>query len=77
MIMLGISSMIGILIIQGLVQGTSLAAGAEFVDTVVAMKPYWLIRTITGITMDVGIALVGINLYWSSRKAAFAGEAAR
>jgi cytochrome c oxidase cbb3-type subunit 1 len=77
MIMLGISSMIGILIIQGLAQGTSLAAGAEFVDSVVAMKPYWFIRTITGITMDVGIALVGINLYWSSRKAAAAEEAAR
>jgi cytochrome c oxidase cbb3-type subunit 1 len=51
-------------------------AGAEFVDSVAAMKPYWFIRTITGITMDIGIALVGVNLYRSARKAP-AREAAR
>jgi cytochrome c oxidase cbb3-type subunit 1 len=70
MIMLGISAMITILILQGLIQGTELMAGAEFVDSVVTMKPYWFIRTITGITMDIGISLVGINLYLSSRKPA-------
>lgn len=70
MIMLGISSMITILILQGLIQGTELMAGSEFVDSLVTMRPYWFIRTITGVTMDVGIALVGINLYLSSRKAA-------
>jgi len=42
-------------------------AGSEFVDSLATMKPYWFIRTFTGITMDVGIALVGINLYLSSR----------
>jgi cytochrome c oxidase cbb3-type subunit 1 len=73
MIMLGISSMIAILILQGLIQGTELMAGAEFVDSIVTMKPYWFIRTVTGVTMDIGIALVGINLYTSSRK--YAGEA--
>ncbi len=70
MIMLGISAMITILILQGLIQGTELMAGAEFVESVVTMKPYWFIRTITGITMDIGISLVGINLYLSSRKPA-------
>jgi cytochrome c oxidase cbb3-type subunit 1 len=70
LIMLGISSMITILIVQGLIQGTELMAGSEFVDSVVTMKPYWFIRTLTGITMDIGIALVGINLYSSSRKSA-------
>ncbi len=67
MIMGGISSMIFILIVQGLIQGTELMAGSEFVDSLVTMKPYWFIRTFTGITMDVGIGLVGINLYVSSR----------
>src|SRR3972149_307 len=67
MIMGGISAMIFILIIQGLIQGTELMAGSEFVDSIVTMKPYWFIRTFTGITMDVGIALVGINLYVTSR----------
>jgi len=70
MIMLGISAMITILILQGLIQGTELMAGTEFVDSIVTMKPYWFIRTLTGITMDIGIALVGINLYRSSRKPA-------
>jgi cytochrome c oxidase cbb3-type subunit 1 len=64
----GISTMIFILITQGLIQGTALMAGAEFVDSVVAMKPYWFIRTLVGLTMDVGIALVGINLLLSSRR---------
>ena len=67
MIMGGISAMIFILIIQGLIQGTELMAGSEFVDSIVTMKPYWFIRTFTGITMDVGIALVGLNLYLTSR----------
>lgn len=65
MIMLGISTMIAVLILQGLIQGTELVAGAEFVDSVVTMKPYWMIRTFTGITMDIGVALVGLNLYYS------------
>ncbi|MDA8125109.1 MAG: cbb3-type cytochrome c oxidase subunit I [Deltaproteobacteria bacterium] len=68
MIMGGIVSMIAILVLQGLIQGTSLMAGAEFVDSLVAMKPYWFLRTLVGTTMDVGIALIGINLYWASRR---------
>ncbi len=32
------------------------------------MKPYWFIRTLAGLTMDVGIALVGINLYLSAKQ---------
>jgi len=76
LIMAGISSMIFILIVQGLIQGTALMAGAEFVDSIQSMKPYWLIRTFTGIAMDVGVALVGINLFLSARKALRAGEGA-
>ncbi len=68
MIMGGISAMIFILITQGLIQGTSLMAGAEFVNSVVTMKPYWFLRTLAGAAMDVGIALVGINLYLSGRR---------
>jgi cytochrome c oxidase cbb3-type subunit 1 len=70
MIMLGISAMIFILTVQGLIQGTGLMEGAEFVDSVVSMKPYWFLRTLSGITMDVGIALVGINLLFGRRAAA-------
>jgi len=69
MIMLGISGMVFILTLQGLIQGTGLMEGTEFVDSIVSMKPYWFLRTLTGITMDVGIALVGINLLMGQRTA--------
>ncbi len=69
---MGISSMFTVLVIQGLIQGTELAAGAEFVDSIVSMKTYWFIRTFTGITMDIGISLVAINLFFS--KAARQGQ---
>ncbi|MGE5790672.1 MAG: cbb3-type cytochrome c oxidase subunit I [Syntrophaceae bacterium] len=69
LIMGGISTMIFILTVQGLIQGTTLMAGAEFVDSIQTMKPYWMIRTATGVAMDVGIALVGINLLLSARRA--------
>lgn len=68
MIMSGITGMVIVLSIQGLVQGTELITGAEFIDSLVTMKPYWLLRTITGITMDIGIALVAINLLRYGKK---------
>lgn len=67
MIMTGITGMVIVLTIQGLVQGTELMAGADFVDSLIHMKPYWFIRSITGITMDIGIALIAINLLKSKR----------
>lgn len=62
LIIVGITTMGLGLIIQGLVQGTMLEGGAFFVDSMAAMKPYWLIRTFAGVSMDVGVALVAINL---------------
>ena len=50
------------LITQGLIQGNMLMTGSVFVDSVAAMKPYWLVRTFAGTSMDVGVAMVGINL---------------
>jgi cbb3-type cytochrome c oxidase subunit I len=63
----GFSTMAGVLTIQGLMQGTMLQVGADFVDTVVAMKPYWFTRTLAGITMDIGAALGMWNLYKTMR----------
>jgi cytochrome c oxidase cbb3-type subunit 1 len=40
-----------------------LQAGTDFVDSMAAMKPYWLIRTGAGIAMDIGAALGFWNLY--------------
>jgi cytochrome c oxidase cbb3-type subunit 1 len=62
LIILGITAMGTGLIIQGLVQGTMLQQNAFFVYSMAAMKPYWLLRTLAGVSMDVGVALVAINL---------------
>jgi cytochrome c oxidase cbb3-type subunit 1 len=51
-----------VLTAQGLQQGFMLIAQAEWVDSVNAIRPYWWIRTLTGIVMDVGISLVVVTL---------------
>ena len=53
---------------QGLVQGSMLEYGANFVDTVVEMKPWWFTRTLAGATMDIGFLLMTINLIMTARK---------
>jgi cytochrome c oxidase cbb3-type subunit 1 len=55
-----------VLTAQGLQQGFMLISGAEFVDTTVSMRPYWWLRTLTGISMDVGMSLLVINLMRTS-----------
>ena len=37
-------------------------AGTEWLDTVLAMRPYWFVRTVAGISMDIGMTLLVINL---------------
>jgi cbb3-type cytochrome c oxidase subunit I len=59
----GFSIMAGVLTIQGLMQGTMLQVGADFVDSMVAMKPYWFTRTLAGLTMDIGALLGMWNFY--------------
>ena len=50
------------LTMAGLQQGHMLMAGAEWVDSLVAIRPYWLVRTIAGISMDIGLSLLVYNL---------------
>ena len=52
---------------QGFVQGSMLEYGANFVDSVVEMKPWWITRTLAGATMDIGFVLMTINLYMTAR----------
>jgi cytochrome c oxidase cbb3-type subunit I len=66
LIALGIGSMALVLSAQGLQQGFMLMAGAEFLDTVVAIKPYWWLRTLTGLSMDVGMSFVVLALMKTS-----------
>lgn len=53
--------------VQGLIQGSMLEFGANFVDTVKEMKPWWFTRTLAGATMDVGLILMVINFYRTAR----------
>jgi cytochrome c oxidase cbb3-type subunit 1 len=61
LITLGISTMGLVLSAQGLQQGYMLMARAEWVDTVVTMRPFWLVRTLAGISMDTGMSLLVYN----------------
>ena len=74
---LGISSMGLVLVVQGLYQGFMLMAGAEWVHSVNAMRPYWWVRTLTGITMDIGISLVVYTLMKTSLTSSAVADAAR
>ena len=62
LITLGISLMGIVLTAGGLQQGYMWMAGVEWVDSMVAMKPYWVVRTIAGVTMDIGMTLLVYNL---------------
>lgn len=66
LIALGIGAMGLVLTAQGLQQGFMLIAGAEFLDTVVAIRPYWWIRTLTGLSMDIGMSLLVLALMKTS-----------
>jgi cytochrome c oxidase cbb3-type subunit 1 len=62
LVTVGIAAMFLVLTVQGLQQGFSLMAGAEWLDSVIAIRPYWWLRTLTGISMDVGISLLVVHL---------------
>jgi cytochrome c oxidase cbb3-type subunit 1 len=55
-----------VLTLMGLLQGTMWMDSVEFVDTVVAMKPYWFIRTLSGVGMDIGIFLFMVNMFMTA-----------
>ena len=57
-----------VLTAQGLQQGYMLMAQTEWVYSLISMQPYWYVRTFSGISMDIGIALLIITLMRSSRR---------
>ncbi|HSF04578.1 MAG TPA: cytochrome oxidase, partial [Methylomirabilota bacterium] len=61
-----ISAMGLVLTAQGLQQGFMLMAGVEWVDSVTAIRPYWWVRTFTGISMDIGMSFVIYTLMKTS-----------
>jgi cytochrome c oxidase cbb3-type subunit 1 len=66
LIAVSFSTMAGVLTLMGLMQGTMWADSVDFVDTVVAMRPYWFIRTLSGVGMDIGIFLFMINMFMTA-----------
>lgn len=52
---------------QGFIQGSMLEYGANFVDTVKEMKPWWVTRTLAGAVMDFGLVLMMVNFYYTAR----------
>jgi cytochrome c oxidase cbb3-type subunit 1 len=46
----------------GLQQGFMWMAGTEWLDSLVSVRPYWLVRTFAGISMDIGMSLLVFNL---------------
>lgn len=62
LITLGISVMGIDLSAAGLQQGYMLMAGVEWIDSLVSIRPYWLVRTLAGISMDIGMTLLVYNL---------------
>ena len=53
---------------QGFVQGSMLENGANFVDSMHSMKPWWVARTIGGVAMDVALILMVFNFYKTGRE---------
>jgi cytochrome c oxidase cbb3-type subunit 1 len=36
--------------------------GEEWVYSIIHMRPYWFVRTLSGVSMDVGMGLLVVNL---------------
>ena len=77
LITFGISLMGLDLTLAGLQQGYMLMAGVEWLDSLVAIRPYWLVRTVAGISMDIGMSLLVYNLMRTVMSARTAAQAER
>ncbi len=67
LITLGVATMGVGLSTRGLQQGFMLMAGAGWVDTLATMKPFWLVRTLSGLSTDVGLSLLVYTLARTGR----------
>jgi cytochrome c oxidase cbb3-type subunit I/II len=71
----GFTLMAVVLTAMGFVQGSMLEYGANFVDTVKELKPWWVVRTIAGLTMDIGLLLMLVNFYQTAKAGKIAEQA--
>jgi cytochrome c oxidase cbb3-type subunit 1 len=62
LITVGITTMGLVLTAGGLQQGFMWMAATEWLESLVPVSPYWFIRTLAGISMDIGMSLLVFNL---------------
>jgi cytochrome c oxidase cbb3-type subunit 1 len=41
-------------------------SGTEWIDSILPERPFWFARTLAGITMDIGMTLLVVNLIMTS-----------
>jgi len=46
----------------GIQQGYMWMTGVEWLDSIVSMRPFWLVRSLAGLSMDIGMTLLVYNL---------------
>lgn len=64
----GFTTMVLGLTVQGFIQGSMLENSVDFVDSVKAMQPWWVARTVVGTIMDVALGLMAYNFYKTVRE---------
>ncbi len=64
----GFTAMVLGLTAQGFIQGAMLDNGADFVDSIKEMQPWWVARTIVGTIMDVALGFMAYNFYKTVRE---------
>jgi len=64
----GFTAMVLGLTAQGFIQGAMLDNGADFVDSIREMQPWWVARTIVGTIMDVALGFMAYNFYKTGRE---------
>ena len=62
LITFGITVMGLVLTAGGLQQGYMWMAATEWLESLLPVRPYWLVRTVSGISMDIGMSLLVFNL---------------
>jgi cytochrome c oxidase cbb3-type subunit 1 len=62
LITFGITVMGLVLTAGGLQQGYMWMTATEWLESLLSVRPYWLVRTISGISMDIGMSLLVFNL---------------
>jgi len=62
LITLGMTTMGIVLSAAGIQQGYMWMTGVEWLDSIVSMRPFWLVRSLAGLSMDIGMTLLVYNL---------------